>query len=380
MPGSSLRVLQAITSPGVGGRELFPASLTRQLLRRGQQVWLACTPETTLHRLARDWDLPTVPLRLRGYFDLPAILRLARWLRREHIQLIHAHWSRDLSNLIVAARLAGNPPLLLTKHVYATERKRDFFHDWIYRNVARVFAVSRLVADNLLATTTLTPEKILTLYPGLDLQNEWQPARLGAVNLRTEFGVPAGARLLGFAGRWNAGKGLQVVVEAFGRLATRFPEWHLAVVGRAVGPQEEEFAAAVQRGVRDAGLAERVHFVPYRTDMPAVLRTCDVVVCASVFESLGLVVAEAMAMERPVIGPDSGGVPEMIVPGVNGELFRTGDAADLADKLAGLLADSELRRRWGLAGRRLVEEKFDLETMTTRTLNTYADVLGAGRS
>jgi len=373
--GASLRILQAISSPGVGGREIDVPVLTRQLVRLGYPTWMLCRPGTLVEKLGRDWQLQVVPTRMKGYCDPGPVWELARFLRRERIQMIHAHWSRDLANLIAAAGLAGGIPIVLTKHVYATESKRDLFHDWVYRRVRAVIAISRLVEDNVARTTATPKAKIYTIYNGIDTKQEWDPDRMVGQDLRPDFGVPTGAPILGYAGRLNRGKSPHLLLEAFAGLAGRYPDWHLVLVGRAVGAQEEAYAAALRTSARERGLSDRVHFAGYRHDMPAVMRTFDVAVCPSEFESLGMVVVEAMAMERPVVGSNSGGIPEIIEAGVNGELFQPGDAGDLAAKLEPFLAEPELRARRGAAGRKRVLEQFSLEGMAESVVKLFETIL-----
>lgn len=351
--------------------------LARQLLALGHPAWLLCRPGSVAERLGREWQVPTVagPAgRLHGYVH-PAIFSLAAWLRRHRIQIIHSHWSRDLTNLLLAAHLGGRLPVVLTKHVYSTQVKRDPFHSWLYRRVAAVIAVSRVVAANLLQTTRLRPEKIVTIYPGLDVDRTWNPQKVHP-DLRRTWGVPRGAHVIGYAGRLNEGKGPHLVLEAFVNLAPKIPDWHLVLVGRPVGEQETAYADGLKAEAARRGLAGRIHFPGYCDDMPAAMQAFDLLVCASRFESLGMVLVEAMAMAKPVVGPDAGGVLEIITAGANGELFRSQDAADLTVRLKPLLASRERRERLGRAGRRTVLEKFDLKKNAQACAELYRRLLG----
>jgi glycosyltransferase involved in cell wall biosynthesis len=375
MDPNRVRNLHIITSPGVGGREIVPPLLAQALQNAGQPTWLAARPGSLCERLGREAGLPVWPTTMHGYADFSAVLALAGFLRRERIQIIHAHWSRDLSNLILASGLAGHIPLVLTKHVYATEPKRDPFHSWVYRHTDKVLAVSRVVAENVLKTVRINPVKVVTVYNGLDLRGRWNRTRVAEADLRAQLGVPAGAPVLGFAGRINAGKGPHLVWEAFTRLAPRYPAWHLVMVGRAVGEAEEKYLADLRAGIVAAGLEKRVHLTEYRTDMPEVMHTFDVLACPSAFESFGMVVIEAMAMGCAVVGSNSGGIPEIITPGVNGELFAAGDSRALAERLEPLLANPDLRRRLGEKGFETVNERFGLEHSARQVLEIYRPLL-----
>lgn len=368
-----------ISSPGVGGREIDVPVLARKLIAQGHPTWVMCRPGTLVEQLSQAWNLPVVATGMRGYFDPLDIWSLARFLKREKIQIIHAHWSRDLANLILASRLAGRIPVVLTKHVYSTEKKLDLFHAWVYRNTDHVIAISHLVEKNLLKTVPLPGEKVTTIYNGIELQTYWNPELTRNCDLRGDYGVPPGKPILGYVGRLNQGKRPHLVVEAFVRLAPAFPEWHLVMVGKPVGPTETAYAEKLKATVRAAGFEDRVHWVGFRKDMPAVMQSFAVLACASAFESLGMVAVEAMAMERPVVGPAAGGIPEIIADGRSGYLFQPGDAADLERKLRNLLTAPERRQDMGRVGREIVFERFNLDKMAEQVASIFHEVLRAGR-
>ena len=263
MISESIRNLQIISSPGVGGREIDVPVLARKLIAQGHPTWVMCRPNTLVDRLSAEWDLPCEPTGMHWYFDPKDVLGLARFLKANKIQIIHSHWSRDLSNLILAAGLAGRIPVVLTKHVYSTEIKRDIFHDWVYRHTDRVIAISDLVADNIAATVCVARERVVTIYNGIELANQWNPELTQQVDLRPESGVPLGKPVLGYVGRLNRGKGPHMILAAFARVAAAFPEWHLVLVGKAVGESETKYAKKPKTEVFTQGLESRVHFPGY---------------------------------------------------------------------------------------------------------------------
>ncbi|MCD4812206.1 glycosyltransferase family 4 protein [bacterium] len=367
-----------ISSPGVGGREIDVPVLARKLIAQGHPTWVMCRPGTLVERLSLTWQLPVILTNMKWYFDPADIISLVRFLKKERIQIIHAHWSKDLSNLILASKLAGNIPVILTKHVYATEDKHDVFHRWVYRNTPFVIAISDLVAKNIEKTVRVPARRIETIYNGIELEKQWNPEQVHQEDLRSTFGVPAGKPILGYVGRLNRGKGPHHILEAFSKIAFRHPDWHFVLVGKAVGENEEKYAAELKSKLEHLGLAARVHFTGYRTDMPAVMHTFDILANASEFESLGMVVVEAMAMERPVIGPDTGGVPEIIESGKCGYLYPYNNNTVMAEKLEKLMTTDSERLAMGKAGREIVLEKFNLDLMAKSVADVFRRVLSAG--
>ncbi len=133
------------------------------------------------------------------------------------------------------------------------------------------------------------------------------------------------------------------------------------------GAYEAELRARAER----LGVAGRVVFAGYRSDVPALLAGCDVFCLPSSAEGLPLVVLEAMARGKPVVTTPAGGTAELVVDGVTGLLVPPGDAAALAEALSGLLADPDRARQLGEAGRERVRTEFSAARAAEEILRIY---------
>jgi glycosyltransferase involved in cell wall biosynthesis len=199
----------------------------------------------------------------------------------------------------------------------------------------------------------------------------------GANGVRAELGIPTEARLVAEVGRLCAVKGQRELIEAVARLADRRPDLHALVVGddlEAGGRYRDELV----RAANSLGVSARVLFAGYRPDVPAILDVVDVVVLPSWIEGLPIVLLEAMAHGLPVVATPVGGTPELVVDGETGLLVPPHDPERLAEAIERLLAEPELGRRLGEAGRARVRERFAEEAMTGRVLRLY-DEIAAGR-
>jgi glycosyltransferase involved in cell wall biosynthesis len=168
------------------------------------------------------------------------------------------------------------------------------------------------------------------------------------------LGLPAGAIVFGFVGRWEIQKGVWELAQAWPRVAAVLPHAHLVVVGW--GPLEREFRDAL----RDA---PRVLDLGFREDIPELMKAFDVLVAPFHNEGFGLVLAEAMAAGVPVVAARAGAIPELIEDGAEGRLARVEDAAALASAMVELGSDAELRARMGAAGYARVRRDFSWERM-----------------
>jgi glycosyltransferase involved in cell wall biosynthesis len=178
---------------------------------------------------------------------------------------------------------------------------------------------------------------------------------------------PAGPPVILFAGRMDDQKGVDVLLKAFGLLATG-PRLRLA----GTGCREQEY----RRAAAEAGLGA-VEFLGgvERRHLPALLGEAHVYVLPSRYENLPLGILEAMACARPVVAARVGGVTEMIDEGVEGLLVPAGDAAALALALQRLVEDAGLRARMGEAGRSRVLARFTWEKVAAETEAFYEELM-----
>jgi glycosyltransferase involved in cell wall biosynthesis len=152
-------------------------------------------------------------------------------------------------------------------------------------------------------------------------------------------------------GRLAPWKGQREFLEAARLVATEWPEARFLVVGDVAfdGPSYRD---ALRRLVRRLGLEDRVIFTGWRRDVPVVLAAADVLVHSSVLpEPFGLVIVEAMAMERPVVASRLGGPGEIVRDGHEGVLVDPRHPEEIAEALLRLAADPALRTCMGRTGR-----------------------------
>ncbi len=144
------------------------------------------------------------------------------------------------------------------------------------------------------------------------------------------------------------------------------PDVHALIVGTALF-EDEAYPLLLERRAAALGLAERVHFLGYRDDVPALMREVDVVVHASTApEPFGRVVVEAMLASTPVVATCVGGVPEIIEHGVTGLLVSPGDPSALEEAVRALMADRLWAGQVGRRGEEAALRRFGLQPMLRR--------------
>lgn len=369
-----LTILQVASGfPAWGGTELHLLNLSNQLVRRGHDVTVACRPDGWVFNKATELGLKTLPATVLRQQDWTDYRVFRDWCKANRCDILHAHWSTDAFVPASAAKAAGVPVRLMTRHSpypFKTPLGRWIFTDLLYN---RLLAVSQSVANTLIKCG-VPKRKITVVHHGTDV-GEFERTTLPAESVRGELGLTDGDVAVGIVGRIAQEKGHRFLYEAMGRLRSDLPV-RAVVVGD--GPDAESSRAYVH----EHGLDGRVIFSPFRTDVNNIFNALDIVVVPSTWEEpCSAVIQQAMALSRPVIGTRTGGTPEMILDGETGLLVAPSDSESLADGIARLAADRDLRLNMGIAGRARVEQYFSLNVMTDKIVDIYRHEyeLAAGR-
>ena len=265
-----------------------------------------------------------------------------------------------------------------------------------YEAASGIIAVSNGMREDILRCyPAVDPERVKVVHNGIDLEAwkhpQGQEADAQAAATLKRLGIDPDRPTIVFVGRITRQKGLPHLLRACEQL----PE-DVQVILCAGAPDTPEIKAEVEGLVarlreKRTGVVWIEEMLP-RPELIAVLAASDVFVCPSVYEPLGIVNLEAMAVGLPVVGSATGGIPDVIVDGETGLLVPieqvqdgTGTPidparfeADLAERLTTLVTDTEAAKAMGQAARRRVEEHFAWEAIAQRTMDVYNWVLAQG--
>lgn len=314
--------------------------------------------------------------RLSAY--LPSAISLAKAAiiaRRWGIQVVHAtDRPRDASYVTLLGRLC-NATSVVHMHAHATDLTGPTL--WGMRKSTAIFAVSDAIRRELMHLG-LPGSKIHTLHNSVD--TAWFDPDLPVTDtaggaLRERFGIPAGAPLAGIAARMNPWKGQIELIRATALLKDRFPDLHVMILGADV----PEMRSTYERLAREGGIMERVHFGGFQRDVRPFMREFDLFVHPSYGEPFGLSIAEAMAMRKAVIACDTGGVPEIITHGQDGWLVAERSADAVAEAMAVLLENAELRRRLGQQARETICRRFTPAAQSAAATDLYQRLIASRR-
>jgi len=356
-------VLHTESSLGWGGQEQRTLRECLGIRKLGMRPAVLCPPDAELGRRAVAAGIEVFPCPMRKSYDVAAVRTILRVLREEAVDVVNTHSSRDSLLAGMAARLSPRRPAVVrTRHLALPITSRISYSYLPHR----VVTVSGYVKEYLVREG-VPGERVVVVPTGIDAGRFADGAAPG--NLREELGLPQDIPLVGSIAVLRIKKGHRSLLEAAPSVLAAFPGTVFVIVG--AGPQEKNLRNAID----SMGLAGSVRMLGHREDVANVLLSLDLFVLPTVEEALGTAFVEAMAAGRAVVGCRVGGVPEVVEEGRTGLLVPPGDSAALADAIRSLLADGELRRSMGEAGRQAVRTRFSAEEMSRRMWELYRSLL-----
>jgi glycosyltransferase involved in cell wall biosynthesis len=367
-----MKILQSCGSLSWGGLEITALKTSLMLSRNGHEVHLLCSCNSSLESEAKKNNIFTIPISFKNISLIKSIKGLIKIITHQSYKVIHTHLSHDLWAIVPALRFSGyNSKLFLSKHMGSGVRKKDILHKYLYDRVNHIFAVSDYVKRAVLMTCPVKEEKISILHPGLSLE-KYNQSDYSKTVLRKELNIPENTIVIGMTSRISPGKGHEEFLKAAKilRKTTKTDMKFIIAGGASFG--EEEYENKIKQLAGELGLADITLFTGFIKNLQKILAIFDIFVFPSHEESFGIALTEAMAMGLPAIASGNGGILDIAVNNRTGLLFPPKDYGALADSIKKLAENPDLRKSFGLEGRKRIEEIFKVEDELNKLEEFYA--------
>jgi len=368
-----LRIVHVVESLDRGGLERVVCDLAREQQVSGHDVSVVCLfRDGLLGDEARQAGIPLRVVGKRSGFDVPALLRLRRWIGAADPDVVHTHNATAHYHAVLSARRRNRAIFVNTRHgmggVRSGDRRERFFSMTLGRTAA-VAAVCRAAAARLVEDG-IVPESLVRVVPnGIALDQFDRPNRLEA---RRALGVPDHLLVIGTVGRLSWAKDHAFLFRAFREFVRSGPEALLAVVG------EGEERAALEQLAVELGIQDMVRFLGDRHDVPRLLPAMDIYAVSSCTEGYSVAMLEACAAAVPVVATRVGGNAEIVADRVTGLLIDHADLPGYSEALGALASSSELRGRLGSGARAWARGNASLNAMAARYEQLYEDCGATG--
>jgi glycosyltransferase involved in cell wall biosynthesis len=307
-------------------------------------------------------------LTLRNSLDAKSARELSKLVRKNQIQLVHAHMARDYPLAAYAVRQNREARLIVTRHVLFPLSR---LHRITLSGGARMIAVSQAVASQLRSDRVVTPERISVVLNGIDTTRfEEASLTFDRDQFLQDWRLPSDSLLVGTVGELTPLKGQADFLHAASQVITQYPNVYFFIAGIDHSPENKNLKA-LEHLIEELNLTDHVRLVGWLEDLVNLYCALDVFVSASHTESFGLAIAEAMASSAAVVATETEGAREIIQPEETGILVPIGNVDRLGKAILELLNDRDKRLRFGQAAQQTVAAKFGIERMIDETESIY---------
>jgi len=377
-----IKVLLAITQSEFGGAQKYVYYLATSLPKDRYDVTVACGAGGLLVPKLQEAGIGVIPVpsllrEINPIQDFLAFLHLLRVIRKRRPHIVHTNSTKAgfLGRLV--AKCAGVPVIVFTAHGFVLNEPMGILGRSLFTVIERIggmlsdaiIAVSETDRLTAIQHRVISPDRIVTIRNGLDIESLDSPHSSAIAQKRVELGLLDSHRVIGVVANFYVTKGLPYFLRATAHVKEAFPEAKFALVGD--GERRRELEALTN----ELNLNSSVLFLGQRNDVPELLPLFDVFVLPSVKEGLPFALLEAMAAARPIVATAVGGVPELILDGQTGLLVPPKDPQALAEAIISLLRNPRMATAMGVAARQRVLDHFTVDRMITETEQIYHRLL-----
>jgi glycosyltransferase involved in cell wall biosynthesis len=349
-------ILELCLSPDVGGLELYMVRASHYVHKK-TTIISVINEDGKLEQYYQGTEFRYQKIKRHSVLlSFLSAKKLAHIIDENKIDVVHLHWTKDIPIAVLAKFFSKQKPKLVqTRNMTMTRFKDDFYHRWLYKNMDLMLPVTYQVKEQIehFIPRDICP-KVKVLYMGADLpeilnQNEKQ-------TLREKYAMEA-IFTVGIVGRIEKEKGQYLVVDAVKKLLKEGLKVQALIVGHAMN---DVYLVNLKEDLIKEKLEDKIIFTGFTREAQKLMQVCDCLVLATVKETFGLVLIEAMASGVAVIASDSGGPLEIIDNAKSGLLFKTNDSHDLAEKIKMMMND-EYRKILAHTGKEKADKMFESE-------------------
>lgn len=315
-------------------------------------------------KLSKFLERPVNPVK-----DLLALIEICRFIKKNRIEIVHTHSSKAGIIGRLAAKLSGVKIIIHTVHGWSFNDYQPFFYRNLYLLLEKITAC---LTHKLIVVSLADKQKGLSNHIAREHKSTLIPYGINykefssiKPNLRQELGIASDDLVVGMVACLKAQKSPRDFIKLAFKVNQAMPKVKFLLVGDGLLHKN------ILKLINQFNLKNNVFLLGWRKDIPEIMSSLDVFVLTSLWEGLPIVVLEAMALGKPVVVTDTGGVREIIHEGKNGFLVPIGDIDAMSGKIVFLLKDKQLRERIGQNALGSLGGNFQIENMVINTKNLY---------
>lgn len=378
-------ILHIITSKAWGGLELYVVSLVKKLLDEGFHTALYCLPNTKVELEARKLNIPIFHAKKQAHFSPIDLLRIKSILKQHNFNIIHTHTRQDVWLGSLSVLLSSKKKHIFSLYMSAPSKK-DLIHRFIYSKVDAITSSSKILNTRILNSYPVPPQKVHFLPYGRDFslynRDEAQTKRIRAQyqTKDTDIVVASISRIDPAKGVWEFAQSLLLLEP---KVRARVKYWiigeptlsHINPNGTPIFEKSsQQIYEQLLNFAKSDEVANQIQLIPFQRDLIPCLSAIQIFILATYKETYSLSVLDAMSMEIPVIGTNSGGTPEQIKHDERGILVAPKNAREIADAIAFYVKNTHKMQEYAQRAKTWVESRHAWENTLSRLTQLYVSL------
>lgn len=318
--------------------------------------------------------IPALIRKIQPLSDFHALVDLIKIFREERPHIVHTHTSKAGILGRWAAFVTGVPIIVHTPHGHVFW---GYFNTYITLIYIFLEKLTARITDKIIALTEREKRdhlkyniareyKFSVIHSGVDLR-KFLNATQNSAEVKAKLGIAKESFVIGTVGRLTHIKGHRYLIEAATKIVSARKNMVFVILG------DGELWTSLRMMALNQGINEKVLFLGWRSDVAEIISTFDVFVLPSLNEGMGRVLVEAMAIGKPIVASDVGGIPDLIIHGKNGFLVPPADSEALAMAIMELYRNPTLRINMGQQGKAM-SVSFSVESMIQKIDQLYTDL------
>ena len=356
------KIVHLVEDLEIGGQEKVIFNIVKNLNKEKYDVGVWCIEKggTIAEWLIKE-GIEVKILGIKTYHSLKNILKLSKLLKKEKVKILHCH-SYFANTFGRLCKIFGNVPFVIVHYhsTYSYFKRKNLIMDRILSLfTVKILCCSYAVKKWIIENEKINPEKIIVLYNGIEIGG------IEEKDVKKILKIKENDRVVGFIGRLEPIKNPEILLNLIKIIRNEIPEVKLLIVG------DGSLREKMERLIKPLGIERNVIFAGRVENVFPYIKIMDLVILPSKIEGLGISLIEAMALEKPVVGTNVGGIPEVIEDGINGFVVEPDDLENLKKAVYFLLKNKEEAKKMGKEGQRIWEEKFSVESMVKKIEGIY---------
>jgi glycosyltransferase involved in cell wall biosynthesis len=360
-----IKILHTEWSDGWGGQEIRIVAESKEFIKRGYEVIIACQTRSILYKKATKENIAVLPIKLNKGLNIITIFKLVKFIKKNNIDIVHTHSSVDSRTAGIAAKIAG-VKVVRSRHISVpiSTSKLTYFQ---YTKLAdKIIASGKFIKDMMIHRNHFPRHMIASAPAGIDTQqfnlNRDLPNIKKQYNLEDAF-------LVGIVSVLRSWKGHTYLVEAINLVKADIPNIHLIIVGD--GPQKDNITQQIQ----ELNLEKYITLAGHHKDPAPFYKAMEIMILPSYAgEATSQVLPQAMAMQTPIIGTHAGGLAEVVIDEKTGLKIATQDSQSIADAILRLYKNPNFAQELATNGYNHTMDNFTFKKMIDITEGVYQEI------